>query len=273
MDFENALRARIQSNNGRALVFVHGYNTGFTGAVYRSAQIFHDAGYNGTPILFSWPSAERTLDYVYDYNSATAARDALEDTLRLISRAGAKRIDIVAHSMGSWIAMEALRQLAISGDRDLGGKLADVILASPDLDVDVFKTQMRRYGVPSKTFLVLTASNDRALNLSGFIAGNQTRLGAYNEVSSLTALGVTVVDVSKVKAGGWLNHTKFAENPLLVRLLGERLSFEGKLDGVTQGELSSRLEDLVQNLGSTVGTAAEIIITTPLTVVDLVAGK
>ena len=42
--------------------------------------------------------------------------------------------------------VEALRQLAINGDRDLGGKLGDVVLASPDIDVDVFKSQMRRYG-------------------------------------------------------------------------------------------------------------------------------
>ena len=34
--------------------------------------------------------------------------------------------------------MEALRQLAITDDRDLDGRLGDVLLASPDIDVDVF---------------------------------------------------------------------------------------------------------------------------------------
>ena len=74
--FSKALRADIARNNGRALVFVHGYNTAFDAAVYRMTQIVHDAGYQGTPVLFTWASAGRTVDYVYDSNSATAARDA-----------------------------------------------------------------------------------------------------------------------------------------------------------------------------------------------------
>ena len=55
---------------------------------------------------------------------------------------GVKSIDIIAHSMGNWLAMETLRQLAIAGNRDLNGKLGYVVLASPDIDVDIFKKQM-----------------------------------------------------------------------------------------------------------------------------------
>ena len=135
------------------MVFVHGYNTGFDNAVYRVTQIAHDSGYSGTPVLFSWASGGKTTDYVYDKESASVARDQLEATLRLLAQSGARRIDIVAHSMGTWVTMEALRQLAITGDRDLGGKLGDVVLASPDIDVDVFKSQMRRYGKPTKPLL------------------------------------------------------------------------------------------------------------------------
>ncbi|WP_295806926.1 alpha/beta hydrolase [uncultured Nitratireductor sp.] len=272
-DFENALRDDIAARNGRALVFIHGYNTGFDEAVYRAAQIFHDANYAGTPILFSWPSAGRTIDYVYDNNSATTARDALERTLRTVARAGATHIDVVAHSMGSWLTMEALRQLAISGDRDLGGRLADVVLASPDIDIDVFKGQMRRYGVPKRPFAVLTSQNDRALTLSGFIAGNQPRLGDYRDASELTNLGVTVIDVTNVSSGDWLNHTKFAENPVLVRLLGERLSSEGELNESNEDLVIGRVENLVRGLGQTVGSAADIVITTPLTVIELATGQ
>ncbi len=38
--------------------------------------------------------------------------------------------------MGGWLTMEALRASAIAGDRDLSGHLDDVILASPDIDMD-----------------------------------------------------------------------------------------------------------------------------------------
>lgn len=222
--FQSALNTDIAARGGRVMVFVHGYNTGFDDAVYRLTQIVHDSGYPGTPVLFSWASGASTTGYVYDKESAAAARDQLEATLRLLAQSGARRIDLVAHSMGTWVTMEALRQLAIEGNRNLGGKLGDVVLASPDIDVDVFKSQMQRYGKPDKPFIVLLSDDDRALRLSSMIAGSQPRVGDYkNAATDLTSYGVTVVDMSGAKAGDRFNHTKFADNPDLVTLLGKRL--------------------------------------------------
>ncbi|TIV90178.1 MAG: alpha/beta hydrolase, partial [Mesorhizobium sp.] len=76
--FTSALNADIDARGGRVMVFVHGYNTGFDDAVYRLTQIVHDSGYPGTPVLFSWASGAKTTDYVYDKESAAAARDQLE---------------------------------------------------------------------------------------------------------------------------------------------------------------------------------------------------
>lgn len=221
--FANALNTDIVARGGRVMVFVHGYNTGFDDAVYRLTQIVHDSGYPGTPVLFSWASGASTTDYVYDKESAAAARDQLEVTLRMLAQTGARRIDIVAHSMGTWVTMETLRQLAITGDRDLGGKLGDVVLASPDIDVDVFKSQMRRYGKPDKPFILLLSDDDRALRLSGLIAGARPRVGDYRDAADLASYGVTVVDLSKVKGSDSFNHTKFADNPELVKMIGQRL--------------------------------------------------
>src|SRR5690606_29453861 len=135
--------------------FVHGYRTPFDSSVYRAAQIVHDSGYKGTPVLFSWASTGRTVDYIYDNNSATIARDGLERTLRVLQESGAKRVDIVAHSMGNWLTMESLRQLAIGHNKDLSSLLGDVVLASPDIDIDVFKSQLQRIGHPKRPFFVL----------------------------------------------------------------------------------------------------------------------
>jgi esterase/lipase superfamily enzyme len=221
--FSAALNADIAARGGRVMVFVHGYNTGFDAAVYRLTQLVHDSGYPGTPVLFSWASGAKTTDYVYDKESASAARDQLEVTLRMLAQTGARRIDIVAHSLGTWVTMEALRQLAITGDRDLGGKLGDVVLASPDIDVDVFKSQMRRYGKPVKPFILLLSDDDRALRLSGLIAGWKPRVGDYKNAADLASYGVTVVDLSNVKGTDSFNHTKFADNPELVKMIGQRL--------------------------------------------------
>nr|WP_246591147.1 alpha/beta hydrolase [Aminobacter anthyllidis] len=222
-EFSKALSADIAARGGRAMLFVHGYNTSFDAGVYRATQIAHDSGYTGTPVLFSWASGGNTTDYVYDRESAAAARDQLEVSLRMLAQSGARRIDIVAHSMGTWVTMEALRQLALTGDRDLGGKLGDVVLASPDIDVDVFKSQMRRYGKPTKPFFLMTSGDDRALKLSGLLAGSKPRLGDYKNAGDLAEYGVIVVDLSDAKSGDSFNHTKFADNPQMVKLLGQRL--------------------------------------------------
>lgn len=273
-EFAGTLRSRFEAADGRALVFVHGYNTRFDAAVFRAAQIVHDSGYRGTPILFTWASAGRTIDYVYDQNSASAARDGLEKTLRAIARAGARRIDIVAHSMGTWLTLEALRQLAIGGDRDISGRLGDVVLASPDIDIDVFKTQMRRYGQPDKPFYVLVSGDDRALELSSLIAGSRPRVGGYVGAgeAQLASLGVVVVDLSQISAGDSYNHMKFADNPVLVRMLGERLREDDSL-GSSERDITDRVSSLVRGLGQTVTSAAEIIITTPVEVMRVAVGQ
>lgn len=269
--FGKALRADIASHGGRAMVFVHGYNTAFDSAIYRMTQIVHDSGYAGTPVLFSWASGGKTVDYVYDSNSASAARDSLEETLRLLSRSGARRIDIIAHSMGNWVTMEALRQLAIAGDRDLGNKLGDVVLASPDIDVDVFKSQMARYGRPDKPFILFISNDDRALRVSSFIAGNKPRVGDYGQADDLAKLGVIAVDLSNVKSANRLNHAKFADNPLLITILGDRLRQDDDLDA-NERQVTDRINGLAKGLGSTLGSAAEIIVTTPLEVLNIVVG-
>ncbi|UCI05362.1 alpha/beta hydrolase [Mesorhizobium sp. B1-1-8] len=269
--FAKAVGADISMRGDRALVFVHGFNNGFDDGVYRLTQIAHDTKYPGTPVLFSWASSAKATGYIYDKDSATAARDDLEATLRMLARTKVKSIDIIAHSMGTWLTMEALRQLAITGDRDLGGKIGYVILASPDIDVDIFKKQMIRYGKPDKPFAVLLSGDDRALKLSSFISGDKPRVGDYGNAADLANYGVTVVDLTQAKGGdGGLNHAKFADNPILVQLLGNRLRTPA---GLASDEPNpAQLNNVGQGLGRAVGSAAEVIITTPFKVLAIATG-
>jgi esterase/lipase superfamily enzyme len=260
-----AFTAAVAHESDRALVFVHGYNTGFDDGVYRLTQIVQDTRYPGTPVLFSWASGARTRDYVYDKDSSTAARDDLETTLVMLSKTpGIKSIDIIAHSMGNWLAMETLRQLAIGGNRDLDGKLGYVVLASPDIDVDIFKKQMARYGKPDKPFVVLLSDDDKALRFSSLIAGKEARVGDDADADELADLGVTVVDLSATESGDKLNHAKFADNPVLVQLLGERLRMPESLQP-TQQQTNERVTELAGGLGQAVG----VIVTTPLRIITL----
>lgn len=269
--FAKALRADIARNDGRALVFIHGYNTAFDSAVYRVTQIVNDAKYSGTPVLFSWASGGKAVDYVYDNNSATAARDSLEATLRMVADAGARRIDIIAHSMGNWVTMEALRQLAISNDKTLGGKLGDVVLASPDIDIDVFKSQMMRYGKPKKPFLIMLSDDDRALRLSRVLAGDRPRVGDYSDAAELAELGAVVVDLTQIQ-GDRLGHTKFAENPVMIQLIGEGLRNESNAPE-NERQVTDRVAELTSNFGRTLTSAAEIVVTTPVQVLRIAVGQ
>lgn len=269
--FEKAVDANVAERGDRVLVFVHGYNNGFDDGVYRITQIAHDTDYKGTPVLFSWASSGKLTGYVYDKESANAARDDLEATLKMLARTRAKSIDIIAHSMGTWVTMEALRQLAIENNRDLNDKLGYVVLASPDIDVDVFKKQMARYGQPDKPFVILLSGDDRALRLSGFISGDKPRVGDYGNAPELSQLGVIVVDLTNAKGNDRLNHAKFADNPMLVQLLGKQLKTPAAL--AEGAPLPGRpIEDIGNGLGHAVGSAAQIIITTPFRVLSVATG-
>lgn len=203
--------ARRSAGKRKVFIFVHGYNTMFSEALYRLAQMAQDSDAPGVPVLFTWASRATTEAYVYDNNSATAARDKLEETIRLAFGSGAEEVSIMAHSMGNWVTVEALRQIRISGKGLPVERLGNVILAAPDIDVDVFKSQLKRFGKPAKPFVVIVSRDDKALGFSDFIAGNKVRLGAYTDDTELVQMGAIVVDMTDVKALDGFNHGKFAQ--------------------------------------------------------------
>lgn len=266
-EFRTRLRAAVAARpaaDRTVFVFVHGYNTAFDEGVYRFAQVVHDTGFRGVPLLFTWASRGSVLDYVYDRDSATVARDALEMTLRIASESGASKVVLFAHSMGNWVAVEALRQAKLTGKPDFGGKLDHVVLASPDIDVDVFKAQMERLGTPSTPYFMLISADDRALQISRFLAGDKPRLGGYtDDAGEIAGLGVVVVDLTNVQALDGLNHAKFtAIAPDFLDRLARRLAAGDDLE-VTDTTVAERIGTVGRTLGSAVGTTAGVIITTP----------
>ena len=121
------------------------------------------------------PAADVT-DYVYDRDSAVYSRDALEVVLQaLVKDPNVDSISILAHSMGNYLAIESLRQMSIR-DRGLSPKIRDVMLASPDIDVDVFRRQIAEIdaGPRPAQFTLFISRDDRALGLSSFLARDST---------------------------------------------------------------------------------------------------
>ena len=184
-------------------MFVHGFNTSFEEARDRAAQIVADSRFGGVAVLFTWPTKNELFGYVSDKDSATASRDALQGLLQDVSATpGVGKIHVLAHSMGGWLAMEALRQASIAGNRDLAGHLGEVMLASPDIDMDVFAAQMAHIR-PAKVTVFATA-NDRALSLSSAIAAiaparrRRSIPSKPEDRQALESLGAKVYDLSKL---------------------------------------------------------------------------
>ena len=178
-EFASHVSGRIGVNRD-VLVYVHGFNTSFEELRLRAAQIVADSHFGGVPVLFTWPTKAQVFGYVSDKDSAMASRDALQDVLTQISATpGVGKIHILAHSMGGWLAMEALRQAALSGHRDLDGHLGEVMLASPDIDMEVFDFADGASIRPADVTVFATA-NDRALSLSSALAQSRQRVGAIN---------------------------------------------------------------------------------------------
>lgn len=207
----NRRLARKPPGERKALLFVHGYNTLFAEGLFRMAQVVHDSHSTAVPIHFSWASRGSLSDYIYDMNSATSARDRLERVMRLLASSDAEEINILAHSMGNWVTVEAIRNIRVKGDAPGSGKVGTIILAAPDIDIDVFKSQMRRIGKPKKPYLVVVSRDDRALLASRYLAGGKTRVGDDPNEGELTALGAVIVDLTALHGLDSTNHDKFAQ--------------------------------------------------------------
>ncbi len=231
----NAALAARPADQQEILVFVHGYNNNFADSTFREAQFIHDYGFKSVAVHYAWPSAGALGLYVYDRDSANFARDGLAELLDIVSRTRAKRIILVGHSMGSMVVMEALRTLALSGRREPIDRLTSVMLAAPDVDVDVFQEQVRDIGKLPRPFAVLVSREDRALDISSRITGGHPRVGGGSDIAMLRENGIAVLDLSDVDKGG---HDVFASSPTLMTLvkrggLTER-TLEG--EGPTTGE-------------------------------------
>jgi len=193
------------------LIFVHGFNHTFESAVLDAARLSDGIRFHGDTLAFCWPSRAKLLDYGYDHDSAMWSRDALEKALDgLMASRTVGRLHIVAHSIGTMLTMEALRQLYAHKGDGAADRLGAVVFASPDIDMDVFTSSVERIGPIARNITVLTATNDRALAVSRWMAGGMTRVGAAQK-AQLEQLGLHVIDASQ-EGWGVVNHDLFLSN-------------------------------------------------------------
>jgi esterase/lipase superfamily enzyme len=208
--------AKSSTFKDHAFVFVHGFNTSFDCALYRTAQIAYDLGFDGVPFVYSWPSGGAVASYTYDHGSVEQAEPMLADFLKLvIQKSGAKSISLIAHSMGNELLLRVLERLKPKIPK--GVVISQVILAAPDVDRDKFNIIAREITNFAKGVTLYAASNDRALGYSARFWGGVPRAGDIPKDGPLIIPGVDTIDVTAVSTDALgLNHSGYAENPALL---------------------------------------------------------
>jgi esterase/lipase superfamily enzyme len=203
----SSVEAARRAKDPRVVIFVHGFNNRFDDAVYRFAQIVHDSKAEAVPVLFTWPSRGNVQlrSYTYDRESANYSRDALEELIDTLAKnPNIKEVHLLAHSMGNWVTLEALRGRSMRRIARSEDKVKQAFLVAPDVDVDVFRATIKRMGPNRPKMLLFVSQDDGALSLSKEIWGGVPRIGEVNPAdepykTELERDRIAVYDLTQLK--------------------------------------------------------------------------
>ncbi|HEX2839893.1 alpha/beta hydrolase [Hyphomicrobium sp.] len=218
-EFLNLVRERLAQSaryKDHAFIFVHGYNTSFDYAIYRTAQISYDLKFDGAAFAYSWPSGGGLASYTYDRESSGQSEPYLKDFMELvINKTGAKSVSVIAHSMGNQPTLQVLKDLRRS--KPEGVQISQIILAAPDVDRDNFENIARDIQGLASGVTLYAAGNDRALRVSRNFYGGIPRAGDVPAAGPLVLPGIDTIDVSAASTDSLgLNHSGYAENNALL---------------------------------------------------------
>lgn len=254
------------SANKQVLLYVHGFNETFATAAYTTAELCHFLGREPVCAFFTWP-ASHTGNFLISYTNTTESGEYavphLKKVIRLIaSRPEVERLHLLAHSRGAAVALDAVQQLmveSIAAGREPVDtlKLGELVLFSPDVDVDIAAERITGYvsdpdlisvwperrlprGLRGQ-FTVYASPVDRALLVSRILFRSRHRLGqlAPEDVSPraqeyLGKIGKIHLITYEGKRTDLFGHSYFTTNPEvssdLIQLLryGKRLGEPGR---------------------------------------------
>ena len=229
------------------IIFIHGYHNTFEDAIKSTSQLCDSFGVDEyVCVSLSWPAGGTQgilLGYNFDRESGEFAVADIRKAIRVISGTQhLKYIHLIAHSRGTDVLASALQQLMIEayGSKQTIGdkyKIANIILAAPDIDVDVASSKLAillsdpdfSYGgkINQKAILnrgntqttIYTSQGDKALAISNKLFGGQFRLGMLaahldDRILENTPKVGSNLDLISVESDGgeFLGHSYFLAN-------------------------------------------------------------
>jgi esterase/lipase superfamily enzyme len=211
-DFAKALKEQVAGAPSHDLfVFVHGYNNSFEDAARRAAQLAYDLDFDGTPLLYSWPSQASSIDYTIDEAVVGISGRRMAEFLdTVVGQSGAQRIHLIAHSMGNRTLIEAMQAfLAKRAPEQRKHVFGQLVFTAPDVDRDYFSDAVAELSAAAERTTLYASDNDYALRSSQLVHG-APRAGTAGDVIVRLA-GLDSIDMSQVPADS-LGHSYFAAN-------------------------------------------------------------
>lgn len=194
--FLKDLHTSMAGERSDTLIFIHGFNVSFMGALKAGAQLARQVRIDGRPlniVVFSWPSdgaAVPLMSYYSDREDARVSGPALARAfLRLkqfvtddLAREEycQRCVHLLAHSMGAYVLRNGLQAVIAKDPKSLVRLFDQVILAAPDEDDDTFERDDRLKPLPAIARQVTVYFNpkDRALLVSDKTKAIPDRLGS-----------------------------------------------------------------------------------------------
>ena len=177
------------SKRNEVFIYVHGYHNTFEDASFAMAELCHFLGRIGVPIIYTWPAGYPGIfGYTYDRESSEFTVYHLRRAIKFISSIPeVEKIHLIAHSRGTDVASAAMRELTIAA-RAAGEhprekyKIHNLILAAPDLDLDVAKQRLGgdQVGLSAHRVTVYTSPEDKAIGIAAkLFASPRGRIGTF----------------------------------------------------------------------------------------------
>jgi esterase/lipase superfamily enzyme len=238
--FLGALKAYASGNafldaRREGLLFIHGFDESFERAAFRNAQFVYDGCLQITPILFSWPSRDTFPGYLYDRDSVIFSRDSLAKLIKAAANRNVfARFDVFAHSMGNWAVLEAIRNIYGPSDSTVSHKpmIDNLILASPDIDIDVFRQDLPAAKRAARSVTLFTSRRDFLLGFSQTVAFGDPRVGnasldtlAVHGITAGSNLRIVAMDERASGDCGAFEHRCSETNPVVMAQI--RLILQG----------------------------------------------
>ena len=211
-DFLRSLQQQVRSSRSKdVFIFVHGFNNTFEDAARRAAQLAYDLDFDGTPMLYSWPSQGSATAYAVDEAAVGISGRKMSEFLEnVIAYSGAERVHVLAHSMGNRALIEALQTfLAKRAPQARQHLFGQIVFTAPDVDRDYFMDAIEPLRAAADRVTLYASDNDYALRSSQFLHGAPRAGTAGSFIIRLA--GLDTIDMSGVPADA-LGHTYFAAN-------------------------------------------------------------